>query len=375
MPRDLPLITGHSGAILDHEFNPFSDNMLATASEDMMVKVWQIPDDGFKAHTKEAAAVLEGHGKKVSFCTWNPVASNILASTAYDSLLKTWDIEDAQGIYECTTKDQVWSLKWNYTGSMIGYASKDKKLHIVDPRKSEHALSSKVHDGSKAIKLEWMGRPENPDDAMKVITTGFSSQAERQINVWDLRKFGEESAEPLNTLVLDQGTGALLPKYDAGTGLLFVAGKGDANCRYFEMDAADPYIHFVSQYGGKDPSKGFDFLPKRCVDTTTHEVMRGIQLQANAIIPISFKVPRKSEAFQEDIFPDCPSGEPSMSGGDWAGGSECNSGPKTQSMRPGTGGGERRKTEGSILLSAKELRQQLEKRRKESQNWRPRMPS
>jgi hypothetical protein len=332
--------------------------MLCTCSEDTTVKIWQIPEEGMKAHMKEPSAVLEGHEKKVSFCTWNPTAAGIIASTAFDFKTIIWNLDEQAEAFSVSMKEQVWSLKWNYTGSLLCSGAKDKKIHIIDPRKKEIVQSGKAHDGAKAIKVEWMGRPDSADDAFKLITTGFSTQAERQIKVWDLRQFGGDDSEPLNTLVLDTGTGPLLPTYDAGTGLLFCAAKGDANCRYFEMDVNDPYIHYITQYSGKDPSKGWDWLPKRCMDTTKHEIMRAVQLQAGSIIPISFKVPRKADTFQEDIFPDCPSGEQMLSAEAWAGGSECPP-PKLQSMRPGKTG-ERRKTEGNVVLSVKEMRQQLE---------------
>lgn len=41
-----PIITGHSAAVLDFDFNPFDDNMLATASDDSTVKVRETEIDG-----------------------------------------------------------------------------------------------------------------------------------------------------------------------------------------------------------------------------------------------------------------------------------------------------------------------------------------
>jgi coronin-1B/1C/6 len=367
LPRDLPLISGHSGPILDYEFSPFDDHMLATCSEDLMVKIWQIPEGGFTAHQKEAAVTLEGHGKKVSFCTWNPCASHVIASTAFEPSIKIWNVAEQDCCFHIDMPEgvQAWHMKWSYLGSLLAITGKDKKMRVVDPRTQKFVLEAQVHGGSKAIKIDWMGSPERADDCNKILSTGFSTDASRQIGVWDLRKFGtaEEEAEPLNMLTLDQGTGALYPTYDAGTNMAFFAGKGDANVRYFEMDAAEPYTHFISQYGSTTASKGFDFLPKRAVDTTCHEVMRGIQLQNDKILPISFKVPRKSEAFQEDIFPDAPSGEPAMSSKEWMEGKACTA-PICRSMRPGAdgGAGARKSTTGSSLgiVSVKELKKQLE---------------
>lgn len=362
MKMDVPLITGHRGPILDFEWNPFDDNMLISAGEDLTIKIWQIPDEGLKAHLKEPLASLEGHGKKVSFCTFNRSAGHIFATSAFDMTTKVWNLAEQDVAFSIDMPDQVWSLKWNYTGSLLATTSKDKKLRIIDPRASKFAAEGKVHDGSKAAKVEWLGRPSVTDEGYKILTTGFSSQAERQIGVWDLRKFGEE-AEPLNLLVLDQGTGALYPFYDPGTGLAFFAGKGDGNCRYFEMTPADdPYIHFISQSSSKIPQKGFDFLPKRCVDVMKHEVMRGLKLESNAVMPVSFRVPRKSEAFQEDLFPECPSMEPALTADAWVAGTDCLP-PKTMSMAPGADGDSSPKKSAQAaapaIVSVKDLKKQL----------------
>jgi len=352
---DTPLITGHKGPILDFDWNPFNDNMLASCSEDLTVKVWNIPDEGLKEHLKEPLVNLEGHGKKVSFITWNRCAENIMASSAFDQTVKIWNLEDQGQSYSIDMPDQAWSLKWNYTGSLLATTAKDKKLHVIDPRQQKFAAQVKVHDGSKASKVEWMGSPSDTDQNNRIITTGFSSQAERQIGIWDLRKL--ESGEPLNLLVLDQGTGALYPFYDPGTGMAYFVAKGDSTVRYFEMVNEEPHIHFISNYTDKQPLKAFDFLPKRGADVSTHSVMKGLKLEANCVLPINFKVPRKSEAFQEDLFPNCPSQEAPLTADKWLEGAECN-GPKLQSMEPGKASAVK-KSAGPAILSVKELKEQL----------------
>jgi len=242
-------------------------------------------------------------------------------------------LEEQAEVYSIDTKDQVWNMKWNWTGSLVAASTKDKKLRVIDPRASALVAEWGIHDGSKASKVEWIGNSASAEECNKIVTTGFSTQAERQIAYWDLRMMGE-SAEPLTMLPLDSGTGALLPFYDDGTGMLFVAGKGDANCRFFEVAADDPWIHWINQYGGQTPQMGFCFLPKRCTDKKKHEIMRGLQMQTSSVVPISFTVPRKSEAFQDDLFPDGPSGQPAMSAEDWKGGAEPRP-PHCLSMKPG----------------------------------------
>jgi len=362
MPRDLPLITGHSGPILDFEFNPFDDHMLLSASEDMTMKVWQLPEEGLKEHMREPLATLEGHGKKVSFCTFNPSASSIIASASFDMTARIWNLDEQEEAFRIELPDQVYHMKWNYAGSLLAVTCKDKNMRIIDPRANKFAYEWKIHDGAKASKCEWLGGVGAPDENFKIVTTGFSQQAERQVGLWDIRKMGEGATDPLNLLVLDQGTGALYPYFDHSCQMLYIAGRGDANMRYFEACPEEPYLHFIDHFRSTVPQKGFDFLPKRCVDVGSHEIMRGLKLEANAVQPVSFKVPRKSEAFQEDLFPDCPSGMPSMGADEWVTGAEARM-PGLRSMRPGaetaqaTSGS--KAGGGPAVVSVKELKKQL----------------
>ena len=61
LPRDQKLITGHAGPILDFEFNPFDDNMIASCSEDLTVKIWNVPDDGLSAHLRPSVIDVFAH--------------------------------------------------------------------------------------------------------------------------------------------------------------------------------------------------------------------------------------------------------------------------------------------------------------------------
>lgn len=359
-PRDLPLISGHTGPILDFEFNPFDDNMLLSASEDNLMKIWQIPDEGLKAHLRESMADLKGHSKKIMFCTFNPCVSSIVASSAFDLTTKVWNIAEQEEAFSIDMPDQAMHLKWNYTGNLLAVTAKDKKLRIIDPRTNKFCCACKVHDGSKASKVEWLSSPTLMDQNHLLVTTGFTSQAQRQIGVWDMRKFSEtEDVEPLNMLDLDNGTGALYPFFDAGTQMLFVAGKGDANVRYFEAVEGEPFLHYVEMFSTITPQKGFCFMPKGCVDVNKHEVMLGLKLESNTIQPVSFKVPRKSKEFQDDLFPNGPAGVPSMVPDEWVSGAEPRP-PVLRSMKPGAEAVARPAGAAATgVVSVKDLKKQL----------------
>lgn len=63
--NELCTFKGHSAPIIDLEFNPFNDNMIATASDDALVMLWSIPESGPQDASKRPEAELQYHVKKV----------------------------------------------------------------------------------------------------------------------------------------------------------------------------------------------------------------------------------------------------------------------------------------------------------------------
>jgi coronin-1B/1C/6 len=51
--------------VLDTDFNPFNDHVIASASEDCKVMIWKIPENGLTDHISTPALTLTGHGRKV----------------------------------------------------------------------------------------------------------------------------------------------------------------------------------------------------------------------------------------------------------------------------------------------------------------------
>jgi WD40 repeat protein len=92
LEADLPLIRGHAGPVVDFDFSPFNDNLLATASEDGTIKFWIIPDEGITHDVTESDAELRGHSKKIVFAKFHPSADFTLASSGQDSTIRIWDI-------------------------------------------------------------------------------------------------------------------------------------------------------------------------------------------------------------------------------------------------------------------------------------------
>ena len=139
---DDPLITGHKGVVTDLSFSPFLDNVLATASADATVKIWVIPHNGLNDDMIEGHqhADLKSHTKKVSFISWNPTTNFTIASSSTDCTIKVWDIKNEMATMDYQMNTQPVSLEWNHDGELIGCISKDKMIHIYDPRVYSKAI-------------------------------------------------------------------------------------------------------------------------------------------------------------------------------------------------------------------------------------------
>lgn len=135
--------------------------------------------------------------------------------------------------------------------------------------------------------------------------------------------------------VVDCSSGILIPYYDQDTNIVFVAGKGDGNIRYYEITEGEPYMHYLSEFKSSSPQRGLGWMPKRGLDVTKNEIFRFYKLHATGGMcePISMIVPRKSEVFQEDIYPDTISGIPSLSCDEWISG--VNKEPILMSLKDG----------------------------------------
>lgn len=95
----------------------------------------------------------------------------------------------------------------------------------------------------------------------------------------------------------------------------------DGNIRYFEYE--NDKFEFLSEYKSGDPQRGLAFMPKRGVNIHQNEVVRIYKSVSDTYIePVSFIVPRRSETFQDDIYPPAIGVKPAMNVSEWLDGKE-----------------------------------------------------
>uniref|UniRef100_A0A672TXB6 Coronin n=1 Tax=Strigops habroptila TaxID=2489341 RepID=A0A672TXB6_STRHB len=200
--------------------------------------------------------------------------------------------------------DQLQSLAWKRDGRLVpGVAGGD-----TDSPASCALQSVLGHENNKDSRLLWMGSSDC------LISVGFSQMREREVKLWDTRRF----SGAMLTMALDTSPGAAIPLYDADTGLLVLAGKGENLLYCFEVAPAQPALTQVTQCWTEGSTRGLATVPRLALDVMACEVLRVLQLTDTALVPVSYVVPRKVRGdFHEDLFPDCTGTLPATGAQAW----------------------------------------------------------
>ncbi|KAF3698087.1 Coronin-2A IR10 WD repeat-containing protein 2 [Channa argus] len=350
-----PRVCGHSGEVLDVKWNPFDDHCIASCSEDCTVrnvtvmfsfecvyyeevKIWDIPVYGVQQNLTEARKTLLGHSRRVGLIEWHPTAENLLLSSGYDYKVLLWDVSQEGAeirfpvrvvmmpVHRLYPPEMLLlSVSFNSDGSRLAITSKDRRIRILDPRNGKilQVSSIKSHRASKVLYIGGM---------KMLLSTGSSPWNHRQIILWD----PDDLSEPLHEEELDGAAGVLFPFYDPDTCMLYLAGKGDGNIRYYELSAEKPYISFLMEYRSLLPQKGLGVMPKRGLDVNGCEIFRFYRLIAvkDLVEPLSMIVPRKELGiFQEDLYPMTAGNQAALTAQEWLSG--MNREPVLMSLKPG----------------------------------------
>uniref|UniRef100_H0V0S7 Coronin n=2 Tax=Cavia porcellus TaxID=10141 RepID=H0V0S7_CAVPO len=326
-----PKVCGHRGNILDIKWNPFNDFEIASCSEDATIKIWDIPKQLLTRNLTTYRKELVGHSRRVGLVEWHPTAANILFSSGYDYKVMVWNLDTKESVIMSPVRtitchqDVILSMSFNTNGSLLTTACKDRKIRVLDPRLGT-VLQEASYKGHRANKVLFLG------NLKKLLSTGTSRWNNRQMALWDQ----DDLSVPLTEEDLDGSSGVLFPFYDSDTNMLYVVGKGDGNIRYYEVSADKPHLSYLTEFRSYNPQKGIGVMPKRGLDVSSCEIFRFYKLitTKSLIEPVSMIVPRRSESYQEDIYPPTAGAQPSLTAYEWLNG--MNREPILVSLRPGS---------------------------------------
>ena len=309
-----PVIKGHRYPVFDLEFSPFKDNLLATASDDATVKLWEIPPEGLKENLSQDLITYTGHTRRVAFVKFNPVASDVIASASTDYSLHVWNLAKGELYSKGEFGDLPTWIDWNPVGTLVGVTTKKKKINIFDPRLQKSVIDTQIYESPRSPKFTWVG--ENT-----FVTVGFSNSNVKELKLWDIRKVTPELKldGPVQKVVIDNLLTVTTPFYDHESKLLFTAGKGELSIHVFDFN--DSTIYQNMDYKATTPTVSVNMLERKTLDYNKCEIDKFIHYNNKKEISfISFCLSRKNPEYEPELYPPIYAGEPALTYDQWVAG-------------------------------------------------------
>ena len=211
LPDIIPLARSHTAPVLDTDWSPHSDTIVASGGEDGNVLIWQVDPNAFEGWNSDGWTPVDfspvlhinASPRKVGQVLWHPAAQHVLASGVGDHTVKLWDLGSPESPRAVLAGhgDSIQSLAFNPTGQLLATTSRDRKLRLFDPRTGGEAVRvTEGHGGIKGARVVWMG------DRDRIATTGFSRMSDRQVGVWEIG-----ALKNVKTITLDQSAGVVMP--------------------------------------------------------------------------------------------------------------------------------------------------------------------
>ncbi|KAG0174129.1 Coronin-7 [Apophysomyces sp. BC1015] len=306
---DARVFHAHGATVSDWHFSPFDDQLLVTGAEDGMIKLWNIPDED----TNPVCSVsIPIQSRRVDLVRWHPTADQIVTTLGNDgNKVRVWDINTSTSL-DVTGSNPFHSFTWKSDGTLLGTSAKGS-VAVWDPRAQENSVSSgNGHEGIKGSRVVWLG------NSNCLFTVGMDKLRSRQCALWDIR----DLSKPLSMESLGQSTGVVLPLYDEDTATMYLVGRGDSTIRSMQISDLDSRPSMAENMAcGTNVLYGAALLPKLSLDVMSAEIARVMGVTENAVVPVSFEVPRKQHLdFHSDLFPDTNGTEPALTASEWLAG-------------------------------------------------------
>ncbi|XP_010547532.1 PREDICTED: F-box-like/WD repeat-containing protein TBL1XR1 isoform X2 [Tarenaya hassleriana] len=129
--RPVKTFAGHQCEVNCVKWDP-TGSLLASCSDDITAKIWSIKQDNFVHDLRE-------HSKEIYTIRWSPTGPGtnnpnqplMLASASFDSTVKLWDVELGKMLSSLNGHtDHVYSIAFSPNGEYIASGSMDKSMHI-----------------------------------------------------------------------------------------------------------------------------------------------------------------------------------------------------------------------------------------------------
>ena len=305
-----PRIKGHRAYSLDLEFSPFTSDLLAASFEDGYVLLYKIPEGGITENITQEVQVYNKHIKKVPFVTFNPVASDVVCSAAFNGEIHIWNAIQGETVCEVSAEDTPTWINWSPNGVLVGAATKNKFMHVFDPRSNKLVMKHQINEGFQSAKFGWL-------DNDTFVTTSWNKAGIKLLKLWDLRKVNEDlTSSEVTSTQIDTAKTVTTPYVDRESKLVYTIGKGEANIHYY--DYSEGTFKKGISFKASEPSISSVLFERKCLDYNKNEIDRFARyVNSQKVYYISFNIARRNPGFDQSLYPAVECGEAALTFDQW----------------------------------------------------------
>ena len=275
--------------ILDLEFSPFNNNLLASGYSDNSILLWNISKEGLTQNIINVN--YNNHKNKVNFLNFNPIASDVICSSTLDGEIHIWSIEKRNNFIDIKT-DSPSLVSWNPNGNLLGVSTKSNNINIFDPRNKYISLKRQINKGPGYSKFVW-----NDDNLFSNISWTKNGEC-KILNLWDIKKLDKE----VDSIIIDSSKNTCIPFVNRELKLIYTIGKGEKKIHIYNY--SEGKFKKLPTFNSNNPSNNSVLFNRKCLDNKKLEIDRFAKYSKDKkiIYYVSFMTNNKKE-FGENLFP------------------------------------------------------------------------
>ena len=260
--EDRPRIKGPKYNMLDLEFSPFDNHLLASTNDNNSVLLWKIPEEGINEDIINEKQIYKNHkNNKVNFVNFNPIDKDIILSSTYSGNIHIWNIIKNDSLNEFNNGNitSIESISWNPNGTLISFCANFKNINIFETRNNKIIFNFQINEMYKSSKFVWV-------DNNLLVTTSWNKNGEKMLKLWDIRKVNDDYSNQgeITSIIVDNSTNVSIPYINREQKFLYSIGKDEKYIKIYDYNGDKFYE--INRYNSKFKSPYSVLCDRKCLD-------------------------------------------------------------------------------------------------------------